>query len=166
MKAARHPRGDSLSLTRLVVLGAIGVAVGFGAATLVEQTGWNPLIAPLITIVGAGVVAFALRDSELLSFLIEGGFFVYCAYIGMSIVRAVGGHNYLAAQYGSVLHYGSPQLLDGINIVVLAVGLAYAFGITLVVALPVWSLMQRAPDKLPRDEKFWEFIDQQNGIAR
>ena len=145
---------------RAVFLGATGVAVGFGAATLVERTGWNPLIAPLITILGAGILAFGLRNCELLSFLIEDGLFVYCAYVGMSIVRAVGGHNYLAAQYGYVLHWGSPQLLDGVNIVVLAVGLAYAFGITLIVALPLWALAQRAPQKLPRDEKFWEFVKQ------
>lgn len=146
---------------RFIVLGAIGVGVGFGAATLVERTGWNPLAAPLISILGAGGLAFVLRNSELLTFLIEDGFFVYCAYVGMSIVRAVGGHNYLAAQYGNVLHWGSPQLLDGVNIVVLAVGLAYTFGVTLIVALPLWAFAQPAPKKLPRDRQFWEFVEQQ-----
>jgi len=86
--------------------------------------------------------------------------FVYFTYIGMSIVRAVGVHNYAATHVGDMR---APQLLDGVNIVVLAAGIAYTLMVVFIIALPAWSLAQRsAHHGLKRDEDFWSFVEEQN----
>lgn len=151
---------DPLNWKRLPLLAIAGIAIGFGAAWLVERTDWHPLVAPAISILAAGGLAAALRNAELLNFLLEDGLFVYCTYIGMSIIRAVGIHNYIATHVGDLR---TPQLLDGVNIVVLAAGIAYTLMVVFIVALPSWALAQRSSRReLKRDAEFWSFVEEQN----
>ena len=150
---------DPLNWKRLAILAAGGIAVGFGAATAIEATGWNPLAAPLMSIAAAAAVAVALRRLELLNFFVDDGVFAYCTFIGMAIVRT-SGHNYLAVKFD---YLPGTSLLTGLNLVVAAVGIPYAFAAVLIGALPVWALAQRARHRrTPDEEKFWEFVEEQN----
>lgn len=151
---------DPLNWKRLPLLAVAGIAIGFAAAWLVERTDWHPLVAPAIVMLAAGGLGVALRRLELLNFLLEDGLFVYSAYIGMALVRAVGFHNYLAVHVGDLR---APQLLDGVNVVVLAAGISYTLMVLFIIALPAWSLAQRSPHgALKRDEDFWAFVEHQN----
>ena len=150
---------DPLNWKRALLLGVIGLAAGFGAATLVEATDSHPLIAPLLCAVGAAAVAFTLRKCEVLNCLVEAAIYGYGTYLGMSFVRT--GNNYLEHYIPSVP--ATPTvLLHQLNLVVLAVGLPYTFAMVFLVCLPVWALAQIAkPKPLERDERFWEFVDDQ-----
>lgn len=150
---------DPLNWKRALLLAVIGVAVGFGAATLVETTDWHPLVAPLVCAVGMSVVAFTLRKCEVLNCLVEGAIYAYGTYLGMSFVRT--GHNYLEHYFPS-MPLTPTTLLHQLNLVVLAVGLPYTFAMVLIVCLPVWALAQLSKHTpIERDERFWEFVDDQ-----
>ena len=150
---------DPLNWKRAFVLGLIGAALGFGAATLVEATDWHPLVAPLLCAGGAAIVAFTLRKCEILNCLVEAAIFVYGTFLGLSFVRT--GHNYLEHYFPSV-PLTPTTLLHEINLVVLWVGLPYTFAVVLLVCLPVWALAQLSKQKLmERDERFWQFVDDQ-----
>lgn len=151
---------DPLNWKRLPLLAVAGIVIGFGGAWLVERTDWHPLVAPAIVMLAAGGLGVALRRLELLNFLLEDGLFVYCAYVGMALVRAVGIHNYLAVHVGDLR---AQQLLDGVNVVVLAAGIAYTLMVLFIIALPAWALAQPSPrGLLKRDEDFWSFVKEQN----
>ena len=154
---------DPLNWKRLLALAAGGVAVGYGAAQIVDATDWHPLVAPLIIIIAVAAIGFSLRRCEFLNFLIEDGAFAYCAYVGMSLVRA-SGHNFLATQlpfhYAFGLYDGT-AFLGGFNIVVALVGLPYAFMMVLLFGVPAWALGQYTR-KSESDERFWDFVRQQN----
>jgi hypothetical protein len=150
---------DPLNWKRALALGIIGVAIGFGAAALVEATDWHPLVAPLLCAAGAAAVAFALRKCEVLNCLVESAIFTYGTFLGLSFVRT--GHNYLERYFPSM-----PQtptaLLHELNLVVLWVGLPYTFAVVLLVCLPVWALAQMSKEApTERDERFWQFLDDQ-----
>jgi hypothetical protein len=83
-----------------LLLVPLGIAIGYGAAQLVEATDWHPLIAPAISIAAVVAAAFAFRKSELMNFLFEAGVFAFSTYIGMGLVRASITHNYLASKLG------------------------------------------------------------------
>lgn len=156
---------ERIQWTLLLLLVLVGVAIGFGAAELVEATDWHPLLAPAISLAAVVAVAFALRKHELMNFLFEAAVFAYATYIGIGLVRASTTHNYLAAKLGNwdLMHYGPKGLLDGLNPVVIAAGIPYAFFAALLFALPAWAFAQYLCDRqLHRDERFWEFVREQN----
>lgn len=156
---------DRILWRRLLLLAPLGVAIGYGAAQLVEATDWHPLLAPSISLAAVVAIAFALRKSELMNFLFEAAVFAYSTYIGMGLVRASVTHNYLAAKLGNwdMMHYGPKGLLDGLNPVVMAAGVPYAFFAALLFALPAWAFAQYLCDReLRRDDRFWEFVKEQN----
>lgn len=150
---------------RLALLIPLGIAIGFGAADLVEATDWHPLVAPAISFAAVVAAAFALRRSELLNFLVEAAAFAYSTYVGIGLVRASSTHNFLAAKIGGwdMMHYGPKGLLDGLNPVVIAAGVPYAFFAVLIFGLPAWAFAQYLCDRqLRRGERFWEFVKEQN----
>jgi hypothetical protein len=156
---------DRVEWKRLLLLVPLGVAIGYGAAELVEATDWHPLVAPAISFATVIALAFALRKNELMNFLFEAGAFAYSTYIGLGLVRASITNNYLAAKLGNwdLMHYGPKALLDGLNPIVIAAGIPYAFFAVLLFALPAWALAQYLCDRtLQRDERFWEFVKEQN----
>jgi len=156
---------DRIEWKRLALLVPIGIAIGFGAAQLVEATDWNPLVAPALSMAAVVVTAFALRKSELMNFLFEDAVFAYFTYFGLGLVRASITHNYLAAKFGNwdFNHYGPKGLLDGLNPVVIVAGIPYAFFAALIFGLPAWALAQHLCDrKLREDDRFWEFVREQN----
>ena len=156
---------DRILWKRLLLLVPLGVAIGYGAAELVEATDWHPLVTPAISLAAVAVVAFALRKNELMNFLFEAGVFAYSTYIGMGLVRASITHNYLAAKFGdwNSMHYGSRALLDGLNPIVIAAGIPYAFFAALIFGLPAWAYAQYLWNrKVQRDERFWEFVKELN----
>lgn len=150
---------------RLLLLVPLGVAIGYGAAQLVEATDWHPLVAPAVSMAAVAALAFALRKNELMNFLFEAGVFAYATYIGMGLVRASITHNYLAAKFGNwdMMHYGPKALLDGLNPIVIAAGIPYAFFAVLIFGLPAWAYAQYMwTRKINRDDRFWEFVRDQN----
>jgi hypothetical protein len=158
---------DRISWKRLALFVPLGIAIGFGAAELVEATDWHPLVAPAISLAAVVGLAFALRKNELMNFLFEAGVFAYSTYIGMGLVRASITHNYLAAKLGDwdLMHYGPKGLLDGLNPVVMVAGIPYAFFAALLFALPAWAFAQYLCDRqLRRDDRFWEFVKDQNRL--
>ena len=149
----------------MLLLVPLGVAIGFGAAELVEATDWHPLVAPAISLAAVVAVAFALRNNELINFLFEAGIFAYSTYIGMGLVRASITHNYLAAKLGDwdMMHYGTRALLDGLNPVVIVAGIPYAFFAALIFGLPAWAYAQYLWNrKVQPHDRFWEFVREQN----
>lgn len=150
---------DPFNWKRALVLAVIGLALGYAAATLVERTDWHPLVAPLLCAAGAGLVALALRKCEILNCLVEAAIFAYGTFLGMSFVRT--GHNYLEHYFPS-MPLTPTTLLHQLNLVVLAVGLPYTFAVVLLVCMPAWALGQISKHALlERDERFWEFVDDQ-----
>src|SRR5581483_10414264 len=150
---------DPLNWKRALLLAILGVAAGFGAAMLVEATDAHPLFAPGLTILAAAAVAFWLRKCELLNCLVKAAVFTYGTFIGMSLLRA--NNNYLDHNYPNAPLFPSGLLHEGLNAVVLAVGIPYTFAVVLIIALPVWSLAQISRQRmLERDEHFWNFIDE------
>jgi len=151
---------DPLNWKRALALAVIGIAIGLGAARLVEVTDWHPLVAPLLCAAGAAIVAFALRKCEVLNALVEAAIFAYGTFLGMSFVRT--GNNYLEHYFPSTPRTPA-VLLHDLNLVVLWVGLAYTFAVVLLVCLPVWSLAQLSKNKASeRVDRFWKFVDDQN----
>jgi len=156
---------DRILWMRLLLLVPLGVAIGYGAAEFVEATDWHPLLAPAISMAAVVAIGFAMRKNELLNFLFEAGAFAFSTYIGMGLVRASVTHNYLAAKLGDwdMMHYGPRALLDGLNPVVIAAGVPYAFFAVLIFGLPAWAIAQYLSDRqVRRDDRFWEFVKQQN----
>lgn len=150
---------DPLNWKRLPLLAVAGIAIGFGAAWLVERTDWHPLVAPALATLAAGGLAVALRRLELLNFLIEDGVFSYCTFVGVALVRT-SGHNYVADKFAFVPGSG---LLSSFNVVVAAVGIPFALGVVFIVALPVWAFAQRTRHQETADEeRFWSFVKEQN----
>ena len=156
---------ERISWKLLLLLVPAGVAVGYGAAEFVEATNWHPLVAPAISLAAVVAVAFMLRKSELMNFLFEAAAFAYCTYVGLGLVRASITNNYFAAKagYWDMMHYGPRALLDGLNPIVIAAGIPYAFFAALLFALPAWAFAQYLCDReLRRDDRFWEFVNDQN----
>jgi hypothetical protein len=156
---------ERISWKLLALLVPLGIAIGFGAAELVEATDWHPLVAPAISIAAVAATAFALRKRELMNFLFEAAVFAYSTYIGIGLVRASITHNYLAAKLGDwdMMHYGPKALLDGLNPVVIAAGIPYAFFAVLIFGLPAWAFAQYLYNRtLQRNDRFWEFVKEQN----
>ncbi len=150
---------DPLNWKRALLLAIIGIAVGFGSAKLVEATDWHPLVAPMLCAAAAAAIAFTLRKVEVLNCLVEAAIFSYATFLGISFVRT--GHNYLEHYFPNKT-VTPVHLLHDVTLVVLAVGLPYTFAMVLLVCLPVWAIAQiTRHGMLDRDEKFWDFVDEQ-----
>jgi hypothetical protein len=134
------------------------LAAGYAGSLLGDAFGWSALVAPGLTFVVAAAFGWTRRGREVLEVFAPAVLVGYASFVGLAIARATDANAIATEMYGGgPIHlYGTVQITSWP--LILVGGVAYAFAVAILAALPASSLVR--PPRVDReaDARFWTFV--------
>ena len=128
----------------------VALAWGFGVAIAGDAAGWDPLVAPLSSVVVIAAFGWLRRGRDVVDVFAQGIGISYAAFLGLALAR-VTQPNMIAADWW----------LEPLNArwpVVLLAGIAYALILTVFVAMPIALIPVRPHLDIERNARFLSLI--------